>query len=109
MAEGNNHCLMRLFFLVFILSVAVPASPYSFVPGYGLFGELKSLVVINEDKEEISEVSSKITVRRKQKGKNIFNRWLFVSAYIVCLRLLACSIPLPETDTIVAKKVRMNN
>lgn len=109
MTKKNSHCLIGLFLLLFALSVTVPIIPYSYVLNYGLFGELKSLVVANENKEEILEVSSKITVQRKQKGKNIFNLWLLVLAYIVCLRLLAHDTKLPKADTIVAKKVRMNN
>lgn len=109
MTKKNSYCLMRLLFLLFALYVTVPSIPYSYVPGYGLFGELKSWVVVNENKEEILEVSSKITVQKKQKGKNIFNLWLFILAYIACLRLLAHSVKLPKADTIVAKKVRMNN
>lgn len=108
MTKKNSHCLMRLF-LLFALYVTVPIISYSYVPGYGLFGELKTLCVVNEDKEEISEVSSKITVWKNQKGKNIFNLWLYFLVYIVCLRLLSHSIKLPKTHTIVAKKVRMNN
>ena len=82
---------------------------YIYVPSYGLFGELKALVVANENREEIAEVFSKVTVQKKQSGKNIFNLWLFVLAYVVCLRLLAHSMKLPKTDTIVDKKVRMNH
>lgn len=109
MTKKNSHYLMRLFLLLFVLSATVPIISCSCVPSYGLFGELKSLVVVNEDKEEISEISSKVTMRRKQKGKNIFNLWLIVLAYIVCLELLAHSTKLPKADTIIAKKVRMNN
>ena len=76
---------------------------------YGLFGELKTLIVINENKEETAEVSSKVTVQKKQKGKNIFNLWFYFLVLITCLRLLAHRIKLPKADTIVAKKVRMNN
>jgi len=108
MTKKNSHCLMWLFLLL-ALSVTVPIISYNYVISYGLFGELKSLVVVNENKEEISEVSSKLTVRRKQKGENIFNLWILVLAYIDSLRLLAHSIRLPKADTIVAKKVRMNN
>ena len=99
---------MRLF-LLFTLYLTVPIISYSCVPSYGLFGELKSLVVVNENKEECGEISSKTTVQKKQKGKNIFNLWLLVLVYIACLRLLAHSIKLPKADTIVAKKVRMDN
>ncbi len=108
-AKKNSHYLMRLFLLLFVLFATVPTISYSCVPSYGLFGELKSLVVVNENKEEISEISSKVTVQRKQKGKNIFNLWLIVLAHIVCLQLLAHSIKSPKADTIIAKKVRMNN
>lgn len=108
MKKQNSHCLIRLF-LLFALSVTVPMISYSYLPRYGLFGELQSLVVVNENKEEISEVSSKITVRKKQKGNNRINLWLFVLAHITCLRLLAKSARFPKADTIIVKKVRMNH
>lgn len=109
MTKKNGFCLMRLFLLLFTLYVTVPMISCSYVFGYGLFGELKSLVVVSENKEEIFEVSSRIHVQRKQNGKNIFNLWFYFLVFITCLRLLAHSIKLPKTDTIVAKKVRMNN
>lgn len=105
----NRNYLMRLFLLLFVLSVTAPIIPCSYIPNYGLFGELKSSVIASEDREEISEISAKIHIREKQKGKNIFNFWLLLLAHIVCVRLLAHSFPLPRADTIVAKKVRMNN
>lgn len=104
MTKKNSHYLMRLFLLIFALSTIVPILSCSRVPSYGLFGELKSLVVVNEDKEELSEISSKVTIEKKQKCKNIFNLWLIVLAHIVCLQLLAYSIKLPKADTIVAKR-----
>lgn len=99
---------LRLFLLLFTLSATVPIFSCGYVSSYGLFGEMKSFVAVNENKEEISEVSSKITVQRKQKGKNILNVWFLLLANIVCLLLLAHSIKLPKADTIFAKKVRMN-
>lgn len=109
MTKKNSQRLMRLFLLLFALSVTVPIIPCSYIPSHGMFGELKSLVIVNENSAEIGDTSSKITVRRKQKGKNIFNLWFLVLANIACLLLLAHSIKLPKADTIVAKKVRMNN
>lgn len=100
---------MRLFLLLFTLYVTVPIISYSYVPSYGLFGELKFLVVANENKEEILEVSSRIIVQRKQKCNNIFNLWLLVLVYISCLRLLTRSIKFSKIDTIVTEKIRMNN
>lgn len=108
MTRKNSYCLMRLL-LLFALFAAIPISSYTYVSSYGLFGELKTLIVANENKEEIAEVSSKATVQKKQKGKNIFNLWIYFLVWITCLRLLAHSIKLPRADTIVAKKVRMNN
>lgn len=108
MARKNSYFLMRLS-LLFALFVTIPITSYTYVPSYGLFGELKTLIVANENKEEITEVSSKVAVQKKRKGKNIFNLWLLILAYTACLRLLAHSIKLPKTDTIVAKKVRMND
>lgn len=109
MTEKSSHHLMRIFLLLFVLSVTVPIVSCSYIPNCGLFGELKSLVIVSEDKEEISEVSSKINIRKKQKGKNIFNFWLLILVYIVCVCLLANSFHLPRADTIVTKKIRMNN
>ncbi len=108
MMKKNSYCLMRLF-LLFALLVIVPINSYICIPSYGLFGELKTVVVADENKEEIAEVFSKVTVQKKQKGKNILNLWLKILTYIVCLRLLVHSIKLPKNETIVAKKVRMNN
>ncbi len=108
MTRKNSYCLMRLL-LLFALFAAIPISSYTYVSSYGLFGELKTLIVANENKEEIAEVSSKVTAQKKQKGKNIFNLWIYFLVWITCLRLLAHSIKLPRADTIVAKKVRMNN
>lgn len=109
MTEKNSHYLMRVFLLLFVLSVTVPIIPCSYISNYGLFGELKSSVIVSEDREEISEVSTKINIRKKQKGKIIFNCWLLLLVYIVCVSLLAHSFQLPRADTIVAKKIRMNN
>ncbi len=108
MMKKNSYCLMRLF-LLFALLVIVPINSYICIPSYGMFGELKTVVAADENKEEIAEVSSKVTVQKKQKGKNILNLWLTILIYIVCLRLLVHSIKLPKNETIVAKKVRMNN
>lgn len=107
MTGKNSYCLMGLL-LLFTLFVTIPYA-CTYVPVYGLFGELKTAAVVNENREESAEVSSKLTVRKKQKGENKFNVWFFISADIACLRLLAHDINLPKTDTIVAKKVRMNH
>lgn len=108
MTRKNSYCLMRLL-LLFALFATIPINAYTYMSSYGLFGELKTLIVINEKKEETAEVSSKVTVQKKQKGKNIFNLWFYYLVLIICLRLLAHRIKLPKADTIVAKKVRMNN
>lgn len=105
----SSQYLMRVFFLLFMLSVTVPAISCGHIPNYGLFGELRSSVIGSEEQEEISEISSKISIRKKQKGKNIFNFWFCILVCIVCVRLLSYSFPLPGADTIVAKKVRMND
>lgn len=108
MTRKNSYCLMRLL-LLFAFFATIPMNSYTYVPSYGLFGELKTLIVANENKEETAEVSSKVTVQKKQKGKNIFNLWFYYLVLIICLRLLAHRIKLPKADTIVAEKVRMNN
>lgn len=109
MTKKNGFRPIRLFLLLFVLYVTVPMISCIYVPSYGLFGELKPFVVVIENKEEIFEVSSWINVQSKQINKNIFNLWLYFLVFITCLRLLAHSIKLPKADTIVAKKVRMNN
>lgn len=105
----SSQYLMRVFFLLFVLSVTVPVISCSYIPNYGLFGELRSSVIGSEDQEEVSEVSSRIAIRKKQKGKNIFNIWLYILVCIICVRLFSHSFPLLREDTIVTKKVRMND
>ena len=106
--KKNSYCLMRLF-LLFALLVIVPINSYICIPSYGLFGELKTVVVADENKEEIAEVFSKVTVQKKQKGKNKLKLWIKILTYIVCMRLLLNRIKLTKNENIINKKVTMNN
>ena len=48
MTGKNSYCLMRLL-LLFTLFVTIPYA-CTYVPVYGLFGELKTAAVVNENR-----------------------------------------------------------
>lgn len=109
MLKNDKHYFIRLCILLFVLSSSVPILPVCYANTYGLFGERNASTVISVGKEEVSEISSKITAWRKQKGENIINIYLAIFAEIVCIQFLACICNFLKEYTMVARKVRMNN
>jgi len=107
--EKRGQRFFRLIVLLFTLTVSVPLFPCEMVNTYGVFGEVQTSIVVNSFREEVSEIASKHTEHVRVKGTNIFNIWLLVSAGIVCIVFEMCIYRLPRDDTIVAKKVRMDN
>ncbi len=109
MTEKKELRLWQLLLLLFTLSAAAPSLPHDCITSYGLFGEVKSSVLTEAADTGASLISSRITVRESQKGIRVFNIWFNLWAAVVCLRFLQSVRKLPRSDTIVAKKVRMND
>lgn len=109
MEKKDIRYLWQLLCLLFIISVTVPALPAGSICSYGMFGEIASSTVVEEATEEISLLSSRITVRNLRKGNHIYNPWLLLRIVVICIGLLACVYRLPKGDTLVARKIRMDD
>lgn len=102
--------IIRLFRVLFMLSVSVTVIPCGIVNVHGLFGEINSSIII-EDKDQIFEntAARQLQKIKKAKGINIFNIWFELSMSVICICFIAYLIKLPKEDTIVSLKVRMDN
>ena len=106
--KRENYWMMRLFILLFSISVSVAIVPCGVVNIYGVLGEVYSSVTIEAEKETqlVKEVVSKA---RKEKGINIYNVWFALCVMVLCISYVEYAIRLPREDTIVTLKVRMDN
>ena len=106
----KKNFMLRLFIVLYTISVSTTIMPCGIVNIHGLFGELKSSVVAEESRPLVEETEKQVLAKENRvKGTNIFNAGLYIVIIILCLifRLYAKSLP-PE-NTIVTFKVRMNN
>lgn len=105
----KNHFLMRLFILLFTVSVSVTILPCSSIYALGLFGEVKSSTV-TEDNKFLEELENQVyTETCKYKRINIINIWYELWCGILCMIFALYVGKLPRGDTIITLKVRMDN
>ena len=105
----KKEFLVRLFILLFTISASVTIISCSSIVAFGLFGEVKSSTVKEDDSfpEELKKQT--ITKTHKSKGKNIINLWYELWYSIVCMIFVVYTDKLPGRTTIVSLKIRMNN
>ena len=107
--DNKRQFFMRLFILLFTVSVSVTTLPCSSVYTLGLFGEVKSSAV-TEDDEFLEELEKQVYTKTcKYKGINIINIWYELWCSIICMAFAVYIGRFPREDTIVALKVRMDN
>lgn len=106
----RHSFLMRLFILLFTVSVSVTIIPCnSSINIIGLFGEIKSSSVINDNKIH-GAIEKQVYIKsHKNKGINIINLWYELRCSIVCMIFIMYLSRLPRGDTIITLKVRMDN
>ncbi|MDE5588343.1 MAG: hypothetical protein K2J60_04265 [Acetatifactor sp.] len=106
----KKNFMLRLFIVLFTISVSTTIMPCGIVNIHGLFGELKQSVVTEEHKALIEEIEKQVFAKESRiKGINIFNAGLYIVIIILCLIFLLYTKSLPPENTIVTFKVRMNN
>lgn len=106
----KKNLLLRLFIVLFTISVSTAIMPCGIVNIHGLFGELKSSVVTEESRALTEEIEKQtIAKENRNKGINIFNSGMYIVIIILCLIFLLYTKSLPPENTIVTIKVRMNN
>lgn len=105
----RHRFFMRLFILLFTVSVSVTIIPCISINVIGLFGEIKSSSVINDNKIH-GAIEKQVYIKsHKNKGTNIINIWYELRCIIVCMIFIMYLCRLSRGDTIITLKVRMDN
>lgn len=107
--EKKKRWLLRLFILLFSVSVSATVLPSGIVNVYGLFGEITSSAVMEDKDSEVVDERQNYELTKQVKGINIYNIWFEVWICIICMIFIAYMIRLPRGDTIVSLKVRMDD
>jgi phosphate/sulfate permease len=106
----RNYLVVRLFLVFFAISVSVAVLPCGIINVHGLFGEEITYTVVEDKEQEVVNIKSvdHKTVHTA-KGENIFNLWFEILIAVICISFCANLVKLPQGDTIVTLKVRMDN
>ena len=107
--DKKKYWIIRLFFVLFTMSVSVAILPCGIINVHGLFGEVTTYVVVEDKEQEIVSIKD-VDHKKVQtvKGINILNIWFEILITVVCISFCANLIQLPRGDTIVTLKVRMD-
>lgn len=106
--KKNNTIIKKLIVFLFVFYIAVPTALCGVLNLYGYYGEIKSSVILDSE-DKFSDISTTKTVKKKVVSRTIYNSWLILLYTAVMIGISACVYRLPREDTIVYKKVRMNN
>lgn len=108
--DKRKYWVIRLFIVLFTISVSVAVLPCGIINVHGLFGEVTTSTVVEDKDQEIANIKSIYHEKiQKVKGINVLNIWFEILITVVCICFLANLIRLPRGDTIVTLKVRMDN
>ncbi len=101
---------VRLFLILFTVSVSVTVLPSSTIAVQGLFGEIKSSTIVEDKEQEAAQIKEVQHEKvRNTKGINFINIWFVLLTTIIYITYLSYNIMLPRGDTIITFKVRMDN
>ena len=106
----KKYWILRLFIVLFTISVSVAILPCGIINVHGLFGEVTAHIIVEDNEQEIINIKE-VGHKKVQtaKGINIFNIWFELLMTVVCISFCADLIKLPRGDTIVTLKVRMDD
>ncbi|MCI6044145.1 hypothetical protein MR857_12645 [bacterium] len=108
--DKKKYWILRLFFVLFTMSVSVAILPCGIINVHGLFGEVTTYVVVEDKEQEIVSIKDVDNIKvQTVKGINILNIWFELLIIVVCISFCANLIKLPRGDTIVTLKVRMDD
>lgn len=108
-SDKKKRMMIRLFTVLFAVSVSAAVIPGGIINAYGLFGEVKAFAATEEQQEQEKEGAVNEAKAFHAKGINLFNVWFELLGIIVCLIAGVYIIKLPRGRTIVTLKVRMDD
>ena len=107
--KENKKWLIRLFIILFSASVSWTVLPCGIINTYGLFGEIISSTIINDENNCSFQESRVFENRKRIKGINIYNIWFDVWICVICMIFIQYRFRLPRKNTIITFKVRIDN
>lgn len=105
----KNNFLLQLLIVLFTVSLSTSVIPAGIINIHGLFGEVKSSTVTEENWEVTEEISSVFEKSDASKGINVYNIWLYFITIIIFLIFASYATRLPRRETIVTLKIRMDD
>lgn len=105
----KSQVFLHWYIFLFTLSLSVTVIPCSSIYALGLFGEVKSSTVTEDNCYLEESENQAYIIPHKYKGTNIINSWYELWCIIVYMIFIMYKDKLPRGDTIVTLKVRMNN
>ena len=106
----KKYWIIRLFLVLFTMSVSVAVLSCGIINVHGLFGEVITSTVTEDKEQGIGNIKSIDHEKVKTvKGVNILNVWFEILLAVVWINFCADLTKLPRGDTIVTLKVRMDN
>ena len=106
----KKYWILRLFIVLFTISVSVAILPCGIINVHSLFGEVTAHVIVEDKEQDIISIKN-ICHKKDQtvKGINILNIWFELLITVVCISFCANLMKLPRGDTLVTFKVRMDD
>lgn len=109
MGKDKKQWIIRLFIILFSISVSVTVLPCGIINTHGLFGEITTSTVTN-DKDKSCFQESRVFENKKQIiGINIYNIWFEIWICIICMIFIQYMFRLPRGNSIITFKVRLDN
>lgn len=105
----KKQWIIRLFIILFSISVSVTVLPCGIINIHGLFGEVTTFTVTNDEDKSYFQESHVFENRKQITGINIYNIWFEIWICIIFMIYIQYMFRLPREDTIITFKVRMDN
>lgn len=94
----KSKLLFRLAIVPFTVSISTAVIPSGLINAYGLFGEVKSSTVTEQNRKNTEEITSTFEKSNTVKGINIYNIWFWLVTILIFLIFTSYMIRLAERD-----------
>lgn len=109
MMKDKKYWFIRLFIILFSISVSAAVIPCGIINTHGLFGEITASTVTNDEDKSSFQESNVFENSKQIKGINIYNTWFEIWICVICMIYIQYMFRLPREDTIITFHVRMDH